>query len=266
MKKPEFTPLPEIHHQRIKLNLALPPFINPEEIGIDLARTETLMNIGGVLGLAISSAHKGVTRSQPTIVGVGPNGEALAGKTGLADPKEVFSGESQSLRNGFFPRIPHGLNWAVASATINIDEVVDRVSKDKRWEKGTRDPAAWAFFINEAMKTTIARVGRHQLLSGASGWEKIVSGMIAFNTFGIDTLNAAPNIMEGSNNFVDFPIRASLWFIALSQFNNLVGYLYLLNENTRPFVRPSLFYAWQIDRALALWALGSVSTLAKAVK
>ncbi len=261
-KENKFTPIPEIRHERIRVALSLPPFVDQEKIGVDLKRTELLMNIGGIRYLKISSAHKGITKSEPTIVGVGPGGEALAGKAGYADPAEIFSSETLHLFDRLPINLPSTLNWASAATIINIDEIVDQIVKNKKWEKGTRDPAAWSHYLNETIKTTIAKTGRHQLLETAYKEEKLFAALI-YATSVISFLAIALDNQRG-------PVAGLLsevpWFLFINQFFYASEYLYLLSPETRHKVRPSLFFAWQIDRAIVLWALSKFSTLAKVTK
>src|SRR5437773_240279 len=127
-----YIPITEISSPKVSINLNLPPWIDPDKIGLNLNRLETFCRIGGIGHLIIAGVTGEETSSTvPMIVGMNEQGGAYAGK---AEAK-VASIHSESFTPDF-QGIPHANIWANGKVNINLDEMKQRISNEKRWKEG----------------------------------------------------------------------------------------------------------------------------------
>lgn len=64
---PSFTPLPEVQSDIVQMNLPLPNWISPEQIGVDVSMLELMCQIAGIERLIITMTNEQIASVIPVI-------------------------------------------------------------------------------------------------------------------------------------------------------------------------------------------------------
>ena len=117
------TPLPEVYHQseRVRLNIPFPSWVDTDNMGINLLKTERLMNIGGIKHVRVVGDVNGERAvSMPISVGVAPDGSRYAGMVGAKETTKSLSLESkvEGKRSSF-----RNSEWTSATIHLNLEEI-----------------------------------------------------------------------------------------------------------------------------------------------
>jgi len=260
-----YTPLPQASSPLVKFELNLPPYIDQNQIGVNLKAIHSLCRLGGIEHLRIISNTKGDTSTEiPQTAGYDSQGSAY-GSSKIS--RNIVSPQDSSFGPSWYGPI-HAADWIGATIDVNINEVIFRMNNDKRWKnKGIRSLESWSHFLNQAMKQEVSTIGTKNLMSGLRTNDGvamiIIDGLTTATGFGfpfpqflgLSPLESGPMIVMAGNAFA----------------NMVTWRFYELNQNRWSNVesnryRLSLFYGIQPDRALALQLLAKTSTLVKSLE
>lgn len=241
-----FIPLPDAQSEKIRINLDLPSFIDKHKIGLNLSATESMMQMGGVKHLRISTETEGETTSQEVnIVGFTNQGEAFAGKAKTTNiPTAQYDSD---LNNDGRNMISHCSEWINVNTTFNIDELATRISQDKRWSEGIRSTDAWASYLNKDIKKSIAKEGTHHLVFGLTRSQLLYMAIM--------------DVPFPPYNNISHVIHS---FLLGNTIGNVLGHV--LAKLNAEDARYSLFFGPEVDRAAILNIMAKVKTLVKKIE
>ncbi|MBP6913454.1 MAG: hypothetical protein KBC00_02495 [Candidatus Levybacteria bacterium] len=138
---------------RVSLSaLTLPPFIKGK-IGVNLEKTEKLMNIGGILQVKAVNAEK-KENTTPQIVGYDSNGNVYGG-TGKSKEDATQKKKSNILYETKSYR-DKGRTWR----SIQVEVSKDQISEDLASKALLQSPEAWGKVINEKIRDSVKNEGR----------------------------------------------------------------------------------------------------------
>jgi len=259
-KENQFVPMPEAQTDRIRTTATL-PFGVEKEIGINVKKLHTIMQLGGVSFLKIASEENGEKSiADATIVGFDGQGNALAGKTKMNYIRTSSSKYRLENNNKNYKQS----RWIDMSITFNTEELKQRLLHSG---KKVNEPNNWSVEINKALKKQITKNCSVHLTSGFNTFETIFmsflysSNLLSSMDMGLD------NVIMGTVN-PHLPTIGNLLYqlISTGTVFSIVDSFFLGFERKGTGRRLSLFYGFGIDR-LALLALNtSTSTLAKTLK
>ncbi len=158
MSKEHIVPIHEAHTDRINAHgLELPPYLRGK-IGMDLAKTTKLMNIGGISHLHILS-NESREKAEPTIVGYDQGGSAYAGK--VKTKTQIHSNnETQDLKDGK----TKARHWRAITLTVNTQTIADSLSE----KNNDLSAHAWTKPLNKEVKGAITKAGTTHSLNPSS--------------------------------------------------------------------------------------------------
>lgn len=267
-RRPQLIPIKEAGNtppNRVRFNVSLPEWLESERIGIDLRRTQRLMNLGGIshvrVGLLKDPENSVVI---PTVVGIAPDGSAYAGKLS-AKTKVQYYGCNQSDTRGK-PLIQNA-SWVDLDILVDMEAMKNRIG-DR--EQELRAPESWTPHFDRALKEGIRKTGTKHLLKGHTGLTTLTAIYInlfdgVLSSANANYINPIDGLIRGSYTpYKPTPTTLAAAFSTNFIFYNLVGVAYS-NGKVRDGAgyRVSLFPGYEIDRALALQILGRTSTLVK---
>lgn len=132
---------------------------------------------------------------------------------------------------------------------LNIDEIAKRITDEKRWTDGIRSPQPWTHYLNKGFRESIQNIGLRHLLYDFNKLDLFSIAIQQALPF-ITRIGATPEqLIQGvviQNIFVN-----AVWLI-LSTFNG-------------EYIRPSLIYGPQLDRAAVFGIYLATHPLVKAV-
>lgn len=171
-------PIEEALHysDRVRFNLPLPSWVETENIGVDLKRTEWLMNSGGIKDIKIRWLENGNTSSSmPVMAGVNPDGSLLAGaaKTQAANLSEFTTSDQEKLT------LFKNNDWTSLTVLLNRDEIQNRISNK---DGNLKNAGSWVPHIDKALREDIGKAGREHLLSDFELRQKIIAGFFYIDT------------------------------------------------------------------------------------
>jgi len=248
-----FIPLSEAQTERLRINLRL-PFKLEEEIGLNVRRIQTLLQIGGIKCLKIKNDESlERSKSNMTVVGIGGRGEALAG---IARSQDIPL--SKLCLTGSNETDCKQAKWLHAEICLNTEEIKTKLLNNA---KDVRKSGNWVRFIDKILKSNILKAGSQHLLGDLTTLDVIDScthyAAVLYFYFNWPVFLGGPRSREGLTII-----------IALSAFRNLVFLPATLGGFEQPMFgrRYSLFSGFEPDRALILSGLMACSTLARKIK
>lgn len=261
-----FTPLPEAYSERVRFNVALPPYIDQEKIGVRLNTIHTLCRIGGINHLLITSTGDR-TIDQPVVTGISPSGEATAGFGKLRE-KTIFTTDSQEIPSDYadlHPTVHNDLasRWTDGTIYINVDALSTEVTQNT----SARDVPQWAQHLNKALQDGITHIGAKHLLLGLS---KNEAARLAVFQAGLGSM--ADFHVYNPTDWSDFSPPSSVSNVMLIHL--FINFMTKGMSNMSHWIPPtnshenrrfSIFYGPQLDRALLLKLLASTRTLVKEI-
>lgn len=253
VEQPKFIPLPEVGNSKVRFNLALPPFVNQELLGINVRGVERLLRVGGIGHLRVESKKGEVSSFVPTVVGVNGQGEALAGKIGFQTLVPTYKIEDDDPSSW----APYIYRWVNSMLSVNVDEISQQILYgSKRWERGIRTPEAWAHFLDRALGQGIENIGNHHLIEGIEGLD--------WSLFALSWLLNVPFVSQA---LIEGNLARLLGWVICNE-TIFQGWLDIsVRLSQRSHYRWSIFatFAPHLDRALVLKILSRTTTLVKAL-
>ena len=238
-----FIPLRKVEEEqpldKVRITLNLPPLVDQDRIGVNLARIDSLCRLSGIENLIVlGKTDEETSKVIPLVVGVNSDGSAVASKslvkTDVPPYNSVFSGEEgyMSSRN-----IKLRIN-------INVDEVAQRAAEAKM---GVRDPKVWAQNVDEGLRHSIRSVGTDNLIRNP---DRFTKGFYLISL----PLNAGINSVSdliNNGHLTEQPAINTMVFYAL------IRGVYLVSEVAQKIIskeniRYSVFIGPQLDRAAVL--------------
>jgi hypothetical protein len=263
-----FRPLAEIEEAKlpdIKMDLSLPEWVDKERIGINLRGIYTMCKAGGIEKLRVVTVSGEETSGfVPTVVGMNPDGSAIAGKTGFKKKVDThLPGRSNSehrstgikLHDLYTGNI-YGREWIDASVILNRDEIEERILGSS--DRSLRSTENWASQINSAIKGGISEAGKNHVFYNVPVSEKTTAIMAMVGAI----------LTESGLLFEFHPRTPQISDILTSMFNfniliNAVESLATKSKKPDKKYRYGFFLDLQIDKVLALSVMERTLTLAK---
>ncbi len=243
-----FVPLHQVESDRLQVQATL-PYVDPNEIGINVGKIERLMGLAGLATLKITAGEGDVSSSTPVVAGHTPNGEAFAGRIATKTKAKIHTLE---LYKPDETCVIHGFNWGDAVINLNISEISDRIMHDGN----IRSPELWSRYLNKATRNGLAEAGSGHL---TMGWKKdalqydgivLITSVGPYAAWGIPGLLAGGLIMEAFVNI--------LWpYVHTGTPQDC--------KSSHERLRPSLFVGPHFERAAALQVATRFATLVKPV-
>lgn len=232
-----FTPLPEANTDRIRTNVSL-PFSMQDNIGIDLNKVTSAMQLVGIRHLKIETFQGDTSKANLQITSFNDRGEATAGAAKSQTVPQIDS-------NGSSPD-EHWLSqvkWLDLTIRLNTEEAKRRIL-----EAGgvVNRPDEWSRLLNDGVKSELrSKAFRHQFELNYLQFLYTALPIV----FNLDEFVKANSIEEGALNFIS---NVAL----LSAFYTFLDILFSRGDIEGPGHgrRLSLTTAPQIDRlALMYW-------------
>lgn len=153
----DYVPMTDANTKRVRTSATL-PFHLENEVGLNTKRIQTLLQIGGLRSIKISSKNDG-ERSSASLqtVGFGKDGSALAG-IGKVSVVPTYSDSLEPLE---FSAESKQKYWPSLNLTLNNNELKQRMLQS---DLRVSDPANWANEIDKAIKKAVRHVGTKNLL------------------------------------------------------------------------------------------------------
>lgn len=162
--KNRLVPIDEIwwrEPHRVRFNIPFPEWVEDENIGVDLERTQRLMNLGGIRFTWVEALKNGDrTVSMPTTVGMAPDGSAYAGK--MAASERVPTYEYDQYTGDSYVLLKNAL-WTNIKISLNLEEIKDRITDKGR---NLKEAESWTPHIDKALREGIRKGGTNHLLKG----------------------------------------------------------------------------------------------------
>lgn len=250
----QFVPMSEANTDRIRTSVSL-PFKLEEKIGLNVGRIETLLQLGGFADLKISQEEDKETSSVvPMVVGINNKGEAVAGK---AKVKVIpISQESVHLGKDLF----RDSRWSNLDITLNIEELQQRLLESGN---NIQKTISWVRDINQTLTRGIIRAGLRNLLSIKDRTkEDWLAPLIYYGAWHANTL--VGKTFYGAEASTSWAIIANS-VAAAAVYHFLSAIVPPGPERKGSGTRFSVFIDFELDRAIGLFALGNLSTLAKPI-
>lgn len=235
-------------------------------VGVDIQAIESLTRFGGINHLTVRTIEGvGVSSSTPAVVGFNKSGEAYAGKSATVEIKPFTFDSTPSIREGYLPpraRETEGL------VNFNVDEITQRINRERRWQQGARSPEAWAHYLNASIKEGIQTVGKEHLIGKTNHTDaELRNRMISFlASTGIMSATLAFASHGDIRQFVFSTLFYAVFSSGLLQFEERTD-LYLENiqaakkSGASAGYRFSLMLGREYERALLLRLRASFSKL-----
>lgn len=172
----KLTPIDRVRNPQVAVDLKLPGYINPHNIGIDEERILDVVETMAVDALHISGDWTG--RDTQFTLGIGVKG---------ASPRKVT--KSQPMKSGqieraYAPRIFFegrsipGFSLTIIAANIDLTNIPEMINKEGAlWEHEVRSEQAWAYHMNKKLE------GKMLKLSMVHLFQKIPSDIVFSRSF-----------------------------------------------------------------------------------
>lgn len=239
----KFTPVSEVESDLVTLQLNLPAFINPNSIGLNVGRTESLMKYSGLVDLNVTGVGGQETSSEyPTVIGYSKQGEAYAGSVGVKVnvPEQRMSSRIRDTLDSSTKKV---------DMTLNLDEMSEQIKREK-WDRGIYSTEAWSKHLNSAIKTGIKSEGTRNLLLLDEKGSLLLSGMLNYLTLQFSLID----VVQNNLNALNFQALTAMTLKA-------AWYFYSDREN----YRISPFFGTHFERVAVLGARLSMGKLVKAL-
>lgn len=230
----DFIPLPRVEQEQPseygEIRLNLPPFVDQDRIGVNVSRMDSLSRLSGFKRLTIlGKTGEETSETMPNIVGLNPDGSAMASKSVAKLSVPTFDSMSQTA---YESRSQRRANVTIG---INIDEIAE---KNRILGNDARSPKLYIKEVDKAVRTGIRTEGNHNLV-----------GKHTLNW--LDLLN---DTLMNYNLFVaPFSAAAERWdvFSIQSFVVGLNGFIRIMRWKM-PNGRLSYFLGPELDRAAVL--------------
>jgi hypothetical protein len=254
-RQKEFMPLSQASTGRVRFDVVLPEYINPDCIGIN-KDIDKFIRRGGIRALRVATVSDGETTNYrlTSIGSVNEQGSAVGGGI-IAQKVALF--ETHSENRSPLPYSPslHAAEWIDGTIVLNTKQIAQEIQNNKKEKKGVRSPKAWADQINKALQDGIIAIGTNHLLFGASPLERLRRGTI--------------DVFYGMATSVGF------WFdpkVGVMVLGGVAGAkiiengleLRLAADIGRPY-RASAFHGYEVDLATFLTLTTKTQRLAKEI-
>lgn len=251
-----FVPITEAQSERVRIDIDLPPFIDKGRIGVNLRNIHLLCQIGGIGHLRIVGVDDAETSSAvPTVLGFDSQGTAYAGKTGTKVNTPIQEG--RSLQDMDRSASVHSMVWAHTLIAVNMEEVANRINRDKRWAEGMRSAEAWSHYLNRGVKEGLSQQSTRHLILNLSTRDKLFTG--TFVALAIFESALDPNTLP-----FPYPIDAIIhYFTIASGFNSIPHFRFGKSDRN---VRYSFFSGPELDRALLLKIMAKTKRVIKPIE
>lgn len=229
-----FIPLPIVESgvtsDRVYLKLNLPQYLDQDRIGVNIGRIEKLQKLSGIALTAVKGvASDEVSSENHEIIGVGPDGSALASK---AKSKTTVPAMNTFMKDEFNPFSRLDSRSIALAMELNVSEITSRIQLSN---KNLRDSEEWSKQVDEALREKLRKEGTNNLVK-QNGFEKL---WFPFAWGGIPSLFIAAGII---------PISYYTTIYSLDKIFTI------MKKRIYPETRLSIFpsYAPQLDRAAVL--------------
>lgn len=176
MPSPEFTPLPQVKSQRLNFELfqnALPPYVDQEQIGIEIGLLEQVLYIAGIKHLTVTGLGEvRKTRPFPQISQINSHGEAVTHLITTKDESQLYQANTSPEKNEYWK--PHYYDWVDGTISVNTQEVAQTIGDNRQiWPRGSREAAAWAHHLNLGLKQGVKWLGYKHLIENVPTRQKV---------------------------------------------------------------------------------------------
>ncbi|MBU0998251.1 hypothetical protein KJ570_01880 [Patescibacteria group bacterium] len=257
-----FVPLPEAQSDRLRTNVKL-PFGMEEEIGINVLKLYTIMQLGGISVLNIKSDdNEEKSTVETTIVGFDGQGNALAGKSRV----KMVPISSSEFQKDEYENNTKQTRWINMSIKLNTEELKQRLMNTG---KNVNEPGNWAIHLDKSIKKELNHKSAKYLTGSLATLEK-ANAMVLYmhcilSSMGISLANVItktinPHIPDFSHfltNIIAVGVINTMFNSGLSGFEK---------KGEAKGARISLFCGFEIDRLALLLFNTSTSTLIKTLK
>lgn len=257
------TPLSKVHYEseRVRIHMPFPSWVDTELMGINLLKTERLMNIGGIKNIRLVGDVNGEhTDTMPVSVGVASDGSQYAGMAGAKEAVKSHSLEMSKI-GGSRPSFRNS-EWTSATVHVNLEEIQRQIEEKKG---NLRKSESWVPYLDSALRWGIRKAGSEHLLTHFTGWQQIFSAYININSGILEASNlsitdimarAKPHMPSLENLFVPYAINFVVW-------TALESVLKGVESKSGTGYRISMLPGYEIDRAAVLQVLSRTSKLVK---
>lgn len=146
----------------------LPPHVDRERMMVNMSRLHKLHMVGAIASSRVMSYDGEVTTSIPNLVGINPDGSAMAGGLSMVNEVEASQSERSSYEfQGERLGVVHStLGKAFLVHSINKPEIASQVS-DLTQEKDKSSEEAWAICLDRAIRQSMREGAyKHLMRSG----------------------------------------------------------------------------------------------------
>lgn len=252
-KEVDFVPVSSLNipAERVFFAGNFPEWLDLDKIALNLKRTQTICNLGGIGTLIIwGSNEEETSKSIPQIAGFNASGEAYASKAATATQAPTFNTRTGTPNS----ETSHPFRQIVAGITLNNNEIVQRIQNNRGSQGDVRSTDAWVHYINKSLGRGLENIGVKYLVAGLNRGD-ILETVIDY-TLPIPIIAGVYGFkLVGESNSPDFT-TPYLFYYGGSLFSTSLRRV--LNHG-----RLSLFYGPQLDRAAMLVALTRTSKLVK---
>jgi hypothetical protein len=248
----KFTPMAYAQTERIR-TAAILPLEMEEQVGLNLHKLYTLMQIGGIRHLRIENDKVNNNTSRLNVMITGFNSQG-GGYGGSASSEMVPpSLEEVETTSG---KTPKQARWIDLTVKLNVAEMTQRILHS---DDSVKDPGKWAEQIHELLKGTIIKVGSKHLLS-VGKWESLYMAFLYSQSL---ARSGGVGLFEGYNPHSIEPSVALLNLLTTGLIQNFTWSLIYGRERVGRGRRLSLFYGVEADRALVLILAANTGKLAQ---
>ncbi len=254
----DFWPLTMANTRRIRTNVEL-PFGLEERVGVDVRRTQAMMQLGGIRHLKLQSEEGETSKVSGIVVGVDRQGGAVSG--GIRSETVPVSTSKAEFTRG--QKWRKQATWKDIKVTLNVEE-----AKRRFLDEGgdVRRPERWAQHVDKAVRGAVVSQGVRHLVD-TSTYEKVLFGIayaggiataggVGLGDIIFHTAKPHPPTIEGIVG----------QFILIGAFWSVWDLLSFGPERPGEGRRISLFVGTEPDRALALGIMAALGPVAKVLK
>ncbi len=168
------------------VNLNLPPYVDRDRIGVDLARIHRLCKIAGINRiLLIGESGQETSTVIPQIAGYNPDGSALASRAVAVVNVPTF--DSKTTQEG---KARTDSRLIDISVTANMDEIGLRVADSR---EGLRSANEWAKHLDGGLRHAVRRGGTSNLLRNRPHFNPDLPAITASSIIVLDISDGNPD-------------------------------------------------------------------------
>jgi len=258
------TSLPEVYYrsERVRMQIPFPSWVDTEKMGVNLLKTERLMNIGGIKHIRVVGDVNGErTVSMPVSLGIAPDGSQYAGMIGAKETTKSLSLESKAEGGRLTFR---NAEWTTAVVHLNLEEIQRQIDEKKG---NLRKADSWIPYLDSALRWGIRKAGTEHLLSHFTTWQKVFifwvninSGVLQASKIGVFDIIARlqPHAPSLEYLLINYSLNFVIW-------TGLESFLYGFEDKSGKGYRLSIFPGYEIDRATILQVLSRTNKLVKPI-